>query len=78
MNDRDLCKAEPTPRSIELAVFVMLRASSAASRKALKDGRLRGLGAVSQGGVVWVSGRICGEKLAELLGTRESARPNGN
>ena len=34
-------------------------------------GRLQGLGAVCRGGVVWVSGRIRGEELAVLLGTRD-------
>ena len=35
----------------------------------MKDGKLRGLGAQERNGIVWVSGRIRGDKLATLLGT---------
>ena len=70
-NDCGACLRAPSLRWQELAVFIMLRASSASARQALSAGKLQGLGGVIRGGVVWVSGRVRGETLAELLGTRE-------
>ena len=70
-NDREVCRQAPSSRWQEIAVFVAIRASSASSRKALATGKLQSLGGVTRGGVVWVSGRVRGETLAELLGTRE-------
>ena len=70
-NDRRLCLSPPSSCLVEFTIFVMLQASSASARKALGEGKLQGLGGVIRGGVVWVSGRIRGERLAELLGTME-------
>ena len=49
----------------------MIQVSSAASRTAYSQGKLQGLGAVVRDGIVWISDRIRGEKMAELLGTSE-------
>ena len=69
--DRELCRAEPSARFLELAATLLVRASSASARQALNMGKLQGLGAFTRGGAVWVSGRVRGERLAELLGTKE-------
>ena len=69
--DRNLCSRPPTRRFVELSVQLLLRASSASSMEALREGRLSSLGAVSRGGVVWVQGRVRREELARLLGTSE-------
>ena len=50
---------------------VLLRASSASARTALDQGKLLGLGAVSQAGCIWISSHIYGEKMAKLVGTQE-------
>ena len=83
VRDVDSCSGQGTGRghrrrqipvcsgTLELAARVLVRSASAASREALAAGKLQGLGAVSRGGAVWVSGRIRKEKLAELLGTME-------
>ena len=65
--DRSQCTKSPSSRFLELSVQMMLRASSASAREALRQGRLQSLGAVSRGGVVWVQGRVRGEELARLL-----------
>ena len=67
--ERQACSQEPSVKMVEVAVRVLLRLAARTARVALKDGKLRGLGAEERGGIVWVSGRIRGEKLAELLGT---------
>ena len=57
-------------RMVEIAVDVLIRVACRSARKALKDGKLRGLGAEDRGGVVWVTGRVRGEMLATLLGSK--------
>ena len=66
---RESCQETPRVKLMELAVRIMLRLASKSAVQALKDGKLRGLGAQEKNGVVWVSGRIRGDKLATLLGT---------
>ena len=65
---RESCEKNPPVGMLELAVKLMLRVASKSAIEALKDGKLRGLGAQEKNGVVWVSGRIRGDKLATLLG----------
>ena len=67
--DREGCRKEPSVKSVELAVQLLLRMSSRSAVTAFKSGKLRGLGAEVRGGIVWVSGRIRGEQLAVLLGS---------
>ena len=67
--ERQACSQEPSVKMVEVAVRVLLRLAARTAKVALKVGKLRGLGAEEHGGIVWVSGRIRGEKLAELLGT---------
>ena len=52
-------------------MYLLIRKSSATAKTALREGKLQGLGAVEQGGAVWVLGRLRGEQLAQLLGTRD-------
>ena len=66
---RESCQETPRVRLMQLAIQMMLRLASKSAIQALKDGKLRGLGAQEKDGVVWVSGRIRGDKLAALLGT---------
>ena len=68
-NDRESCAKEPSPRMIEIAVHLLLQASSEASKAAWVQGKLRSLGAFEKGEIVWISGRVHGERLAELLWT---------
>ena len=70
-NDRAKCAAAPSPRMLELSVRLMVIASSSAVRTACKEGKLESLGALCRGGIVWISGCVRGERLAELLGTTE-------
>ena len=63
------CQETPWVKLMELAVRIMLCLASESAVQALKDGKLRGLGAQVKNRVVWVSGRIRGDKLATLLGT---------
>ena len=67
--NRESCRREPSVRLVEVAVRVLLHGAAMSARKALKDGKLRGLGAEDRGSIVWVTGRIRGEQLAILLGT---------
>ena len=71
MNQRELCVRSSTRRFVELAVQVLLRSASASAREAEKLGKLLSLGAVEREGCVWVSGRVQGEGLAKIVGTRE-------
>ena len=66
---RDACRREPPVRMVEAAVDILLRVATSSARKALKDGKLRGLGAEDRDGIVWVTGRVRGELLATLLGS---------
>ena len=66
---RESCQETPRVKLMELAVRIMLRLASESAVQALKEGKLRGLGAQVKNGVVWVSGRVRGDKLAALLGT---------
>ena len=67
--DRAQCAQTPSRRFVELAVQLLVRASSASAREAQEKGKLASLGAVTRGGIVWVQGRVRGEELARLLGT---------
>ena len=69
--DRSLCCSPPPVRFLELACQVLVRSASPASCQALREGRLQGLGAVERGGVAWVSGRVRGEDLVQLLGVKD-------
>ena len=69
--DREACARPPCVGSVNLAVYAMIRVASRSALEALKGGKLLSLGAFSLGGVVWVSGRIRKETLAELLGTKD-------
>ena len=51
-NDREACGRNPTGQLIELAVYLLIRKSSATARVALQEGKLQGLGAVEWGGAV--------------------------
>ena len=66
---RESCQETLRIRLMQLAVQIMLLLASKSAIQALKDGKLRGLGAQEKDGIVWVSGRIRGDKLATLLGT---------
>ena len=66
---RVVLEVSPGVKMVELAVRLMIRLASKSAVQALKDGQLRGLGAQERNEVVWVSGRIRGDKLATLLGT---------
>ena len=70
-NSRSSCSRAPGQRLVELAITLMIKVASKTAREALQQGKLQSLGATAKGGVVWVSGRIQGEKLATLLGTSE-------
>ena len=64
---------QPTPppvKMVEVAVKVLLQNASVSAVQALKAGKMRGLGGERQGNMVWVTGRIRGEQLATLLGSR--------
>ena len=69
--DREQCQGGVSRALVELAVQLIIRASSASAQDALQASRLQGLGAVNRGGVVWVQGRVRGEDLARLLGMPE-------
>ena len=71
LTDWTLCSQAPSPRLVEVAVILMIKVSSKSAQEALKLGKLRSLGATARGGVVLISGRVQGEKLAKLLGTAE-------
>ena len=66
---RDACTRSPSVKMVEIAVRVLLQEASHSAASALKEGKLRGLGAENRGGIVWVSGRIRGAQLAVLLGS---------
>ena len=66
---QETCGGDPGNKWSELAVQILLRVASGSTRKAMAQGKLRGLGAVSRDGIVWVSGRIRGATLAAALGT---------
>ena len=68
---RELACLPPSDLLIEITAQILVRAASAASRDALRQGQLESLGAIERGGVVWISRRIRSETLAELLGTKE-------
>ena len=65
---RESCERAPSAGMLELAVRMMIKMASRSAVEALQAGKLRGLGAQEKNGVVWVSGRIRGDKLAVLLG----------
>ena len=67
--DREVCRKPPLTKMLELAVRLLVRIASKSAVGALEAGKLRGLGAEVRGSVVWVTGRVRGEQLAELLGT---------
>ena len=67
---REACRREPPVKMVEVAVDVLVRMATCSSREALKNGKLRGLGAEDRDGVVWVTGRVRGATLATLLGTK--------
>ena len=62
-------KRPPSVKLVQMTVRVLLHAASRSVVKALREGKIRGLGAQDRGGTVWVTGRIRGEQLAVLLGT---------
>ena len=70
-NNRDACAAAPRPKMVEVAILTLLRASSGTAKTAMEQGQLQGLGAAVRGEIVWVSSRVRGEKMAELLGVQE-------
>ena len=67
---REVCKRPPPVKMTEIAVLILLRSASRSASAALKDGKLRGLGAEVRNGLVWVTGRVRGEQLATLLETK--------
>ena len=66
---REDCARSPSVKLVEIAVRLLLQDGSRSAAEALKEGKLRGLGAENRGGVVWVSGRVRGAQLAVLLGS---------
>ena len=66
---REACRRPPATKMIEVAVLLLLRSASGSAIRALKEGKLRGLGAEQADGIVWIQGRVRGEQLATLLGT---------
>ena len=68
---RELCAKQPSPRMLEWAAHVLIEVASGTAQTALAQGKLQGLGAELRGGVVWIAGRVRGETLAQLLGTRD-------
>ena len=67
---REACARDPPVKMVECAVDILVRMATRGSRQALKDGKLRGLGAEDREGVIWVSGRVRGDTLATLLGSK--------
>ena len=68
---QESCSTSPSMRLIEVAIQLLIRSASRESLQPLKQKKLLGLGAYVKGGIVWVSGRVRGEQLAQLLGTRQ-------
>ena len=66
--DQRMCAKPPSVKMVEVAVRLLLRTAAKSAIVALKNGKLRGLGAEVRDNIVWVSGRIRGDQLAELLG----------
>ena len=65
---REACSRDPPVKLVEVAVRILVKNASRSAAVALREGKLRGLGAEMSGDIVWVTGRIRGEQLATLLG----------
>ena len=66
---REMIAQSPGVKALELAVQLLLRNSAKNAKKAMSAGKLRGLGAMQRQGIVWVSGRIRGDDMVNLVGT---------
>ena len=70
---RQAVRQHPTPAERDIARRLQIATSSQSARAALGAGRLRSLGAILRNGVVYVSGRIRKEHMAEIVGREELA-----
>ena len=53
--NRESCQRPPSVKLVQMTVRVLLRAASRSAVKALREGKIRGLGAQDRGGTVWVT-----------------------
>jgi hypothetical protein len=70
---REAIRQDPTQREREAARRLQVAAASGTARVALNKGKLQSLGAELRNGVVYISGRVRKEHMAELVGREELA-----
>ena len=70
---RQSVRQDPTPVERDIARRLQIAASSESARAALEVGKLHSLGALEKNGVVYVSGRVRKEQMAEIVGREELA-----
>ena len=73
LGHREAIRQDPTQREREAARRLQVAAASGTAREALKKGKLQSLGAELRNGVVYISGRVRKEQMAELVGREELA-----